>query len=543
MNDDVKFDQMADQVVTLPAAEVSRLYDTERRLMTLLGNLPGMAYRCRNDSAWTMEFVSPGCSELTGYAATDLTQGRVTYAELVCPEERERVWDDVQRAVKDRVPFQLTYRITTASGEVRWVWEQGEGVYVSDGEIEGIEGFITDVTARVQAHEKLEELVRTRTRELMTLLDISRSVVLTVELEPLLEAVFTQLSLLIDNESISIGLVDGRTLTIVASRRGEIGSRFPSSIGMQFDVDRDSSVWGKLANGETVYSPNVHGDDPVAIAYRKRVGTRLPTMYAHVCSWIATPLVVKGHFIGCLFLSSPEENHYSPHEIELLSASANQVAVAIQNAQLHERSREFAVLEERQRLARELHDSVSQALYGIGLGARTARALIDSDPARAVGPLDYVLELAEAGMAEMRALIFELRPESLATEGVVEALRKQAAALKARYRLNVVTQLDSEPDVSVEAKEALYRIAQEAMHNVIKHAQASVIDVRLACRNGDVLLEIADDGNGFDTNGSFPGHLGLTSMRERAEQLGGIVIVESSPGCGTLVQVRITNVL
>ncbi|HEU4493278.1 MAG TPA: CHASE domain-containing protein [Rubrobacteraceae bacterium] len=207
--------------------------------------------------------------------------------------------------------------------------------------------------------------------------------------------------------------------------------------------------------------------------------------------------------------------------------------IAVENARLLVEVRGKAALEERQRLARELHDSVSQALYGIALGAKTARKLLDQNPDRAADPLEYVSSLADAGLAEMRALIFELRPESLQSEGLVAALDKQAAALRARHGINVETDLCNEPDIPLEGKEALYRIAQEALHNTTKHARASRIQIRMQCSPKHVNLEICDDGIGFDPRGNFPGHLGLRSMRERIERLGGTLAVESAPGKGT----------
>jgi signal transduction histidine kinase len=190
-------------------------------------------------------------------------------------------------------------------------------------------------------------------------------------------------------------------------------------------------------------------------------------------------------------------------------------------------------------LARELHDSVSQALYGIALGAATARTLLDRDPPQAAGPLDYVRGLAEAGLAEMRALIFELRPESLETEGLVAALAKQAAAARARHELQVEADLSDEPALPPAAKEALYRIAQEALHNVVKHAGARRVTIRLASEGDAVVLEVADDGVGFAADGAFPGHLGLRSMRERAERVGGTLAIESAPGAGATVCARV----
>ena len=140
---------------------------------------------------------------------------------------------------------------------------------------------------------------------------------------------------------------------------------------------------------------------------------------------------------------------------------------------LSEQAQELASLQERQRLALELHDSVSQTLYGISLGAQTAREALESDPGEAIAPLEYVISLAEAGLAEMRALIFELRPESLASEGLITALTKQVVVLRTRYKLTVDAQLGEEPALSLERKHTLYRIAREALHNIVKHAHAS----------------------------------------------------------------------
>ena len=195
---------------------------------------------------------------------------------------------------------------------------------------------------------------------------------------------------------------------------------------------------------------------------------------------------------------------------------------------------------ERRRLARELEDAVVQAFYGIVLGAHTARSLLDRAPSEAAEPLEYVLSLAEAGLAETRALIFDLRPESLETEGLAAALTKQTAPLSARHGIAVRTDLCDGPELPLGIKDALYRIAREALHNAVKHARASRVDVRLAHQAGTVMLEVCDDGKGFDPTGSFPGHLGLRSMRERATQGGGTLQIESAPGRGTCVRAAIT---
>ena len=206
---------------------------------------------------------------------------------------------------------------------------------------------------------------------------------------------------------------------------------------------------------------------------------------------------------------------------------------------LSQQAQELAALQERQRLARELHDSVSQALYGISLGAHTAREALDSNPGEAIAPLEYVIALAGAGLTEMRALIFELRPESLATEGLITALSKQVAVLSSRYKLSVDAELGEEPTLSVEGKQALYRISQEALHNIVKHAHASTVTLRLARQDDELVFEVHDDGKGFDPTETFPGHLGLRSIQERAAQLGGTCSIESGPSQGTRLRVHI----
>jgi signal transduction histidine kinase len=187
-----------------------------------------------------------------------------------------------------------------------------------------------------------------------------------------------------------------------------------------------------------------------------------------------------------------------------------------------------------------LHDSVSQALYSIALGTHTALALLErEDPTRAAKPLEYVLSLADAALAEMRALIFELRPDALEKEGLVAALSRQAEAILARYHLAVETSFCEEPSAPLDVKEALYRIAVEAMNNAVKHARATRISLRLHAQGGIITLEVHDDGVGFDPQGEYPGHLGLRSMRERAAQIGAALEIESAPGRGAQVQVRV----
>jgi len=308
----------------------------------------------------------------------------------------------------------------------------------------------------------------------------------------------------------------------------------PVGVGTRFYVTPTDfgPVWGDTPGQPTLIS------DPDTDS---RVTPHLlPLMEKHKTQSVAfLPLHNKGRWIGLLVFRWGKPYNFNERDYRVYAALQQQTAPVVDSVRLFKQAEKLAALEERTRLARELHDSVSQALYGIGLGARTARALLAKDPARLTDPLDYILSLAEAGLTEMRALIFELRPESLEQEGIITALGKQATSVQARYAINVTTEFSDEPDLPLETKDDLYRIAREALHNAVKHAKATQVRLSLVQTPQGYQLEVADNGVGFDPNGSFPGHLGLKSMRERTASLKGTYNITSTPGQGTCITVTI----
>jgi signal transduction histidine kinase len=204
-----------------------------------------------------------------------------------------------------------------------------------------------------------------------------------------------------------------------------------------------------------------------------------------------------------------------------------------------------AALEQRQRIARDLHDSVSQSLFSLTLHARTAKRLLGRTGSGVTEPVARELEdvetLSHAALAEMRALIFELRPGGLAEEGLVAALTKHAAAISARERLAIDVQGPSDRlPLGADAEEHLYRIGQEALANVARHAHATHALVTVTNSSDTVVLEVRDDGSGFDPNVPYAGHLGLESMRGRAAEIGADIRVESDPACGTSVRIELS---
>ncbi len=208
---------------------------------------------------------------------------------------------------------------------------------------------------------------------------------------------------------------------------------------------------------------------------------------------------------------------------------------------LRRQAAELASSEERAHLARELHDSVTQALFSMTLISRSIELLLDRDPAAVPAKLASLRELQREALGEMRALIFELRPGNVEEHGLIQALRTHSASLSGRIGLPVVVEGELPERPSIATEETLYRIAQEALHNVVKHAGAREVRLDVDRVAEGVRVRVADDGRGFDPASVPDGHLGLAGMRARAERLGGTLVVDAAPGRGTTIVVVVPS--
>lgn len=253
---------------------------------------------------------------------------------------------------------------------------------------------------------------------------------------------------------------------------------------------------------------------------------------------LSLAVAARGEVLGTLhaLYAAPPGNR----EIQFWAAVTDQAASAADTARLIDQAQLQGSEQERARLARELHDSVAQALYGISLAARSARTLIEKNPVRAAESLDFALNLADGASAEMRALLFALRPDALEEGGLVPALSRLAEMLRLRYQLSVEFDAPAEPPLGSEVKGTLYRVAQEATHNAVKHARARHLALSLLPGSAGWTLRVRDDGQGFDPASTRPGSLGLKSMRERAALIGGRLTLESVPGAGTTLTLSVS---
>jgi len=265
-----------------------------------------------------------------------------------------------------------------------------------------------------------------------------------------------------------------------------------------------------------------------------------PRAHPDMVDFLGMPVIDGEEILGELFLANKRgPGGFTADDEELLRLLAAHAAIALVNARLYERSRELSIVEERNRIARELHDAVTQKLFSLRLTADAASTLLATDPldlAKAAAQLEVVRQLAAEASAELRAVVVGLRPADLAGDGLGRALRKQVELLDHVHSATIRFTGEPFPRLTPAREAAAYRIAQEALHNALRHGAPSTVLVKVSAENGTVRVEVTDDGRGFDPRSAG---LGLTSMRDRARAAGGRLDVRSRPGGGTTVRLEV----
>ncbi|MFJ8076200.1 GAF domain-containing sensor histidine kinase [Streptomyces sp. NPDC096176] len=272
-----------------------------------------------------------------------------------------------------------------------------------------------------------------------------------------------------------------------------------------------------------------------------------PSAHPDMSDFLGLPIKDGDEIMGALFLANkrcPKPDGgcgFTEDDEELLGILAQHAAIALTNARLYERSRELTIAEERSRLAHELHDAVSQKLFSLRLTAQAAAALVDRDPGRAKGELQQVAALAAEAADELRAAVVELRPAALDEDGLVNTLRTHIQVLDRAHDARVTFDTTGIRALPAAQEEALLRVAQEALHNALRHSGAESVDVVLVRSGQGAVLSVTDDGKGFEPKAVRRAgrHLGLVSMRDRAGGVGGRLTVESAPGQGTTIEMEV----
>jgi nitrate/nitrite-specific signal transduction histidine kinase len=248
------------------------------------------------------------------------------------------------------------------------------------------------------------------------------------------------------------------------------------------------------------------------------------------------PLSTKGREVGFFILGKHGLDKLSPEEVSLLSSIGKQVAVATENARLYEQAERAAITAERSRLARELHDAVTQTLFSASLIADVIPRIWKRNPEEGLQNLEELRQLTRGALAEMRTLLLEMRPESLERSDIKSLLTQLAEAFIGRVRVPVSLDIQGDCELTLEVKLVFYRVAQEALNNIAKHSGARQVELRLECQPGQLYMCIRDDGLGFEPGTLTPGHMGIAIMRERASAIGASLKIEGQPGKGTTIE-------
>jgi signal transduction histidine kinase len=375
--------------------------------------------------------------------------------------------------------------------------------------------------------ERTAELAR-RALQLETSARVSRQITSILDTEALVPSVVDLISQSFDYPYVLIYLLDGASDTLVL-RASTV------AVGEQH---RRLKVGRGSLNGTAAWT-----NEAVLVKdVSKHADYRADSEFlADTRSELVIPLRMGGRVLGTLDVQSRRLDDFSEEDVRLIQSLGDQVAISVENARLYDQTGQLAALEERSYLARELHDSVTQLLFSISLTAETARMLLDQDETRLASRLNRLQALSHQAMNEMRALIHQTRPRHEAEGGLASHLRDLAAERGKRDGQQVILRVEGERKLTARQELALFRVVQEALNNVIKHARTDTAMVTLLFTDGSALLEIEDEGVGFEPEKLGRGlpTLGLTSMRERVELLGGTLAVESAPGAGTRVRAQV----
>ena len=392
---------------------------------------------------------------------------------------------------------------------------------------------VRDVSKRIEIEQLLHERVETRTHEQATLLEISHTLASTLDLQPGL--ILDQLRKIIEYTHGGLFALEDSSLVTLAMRGTE---QLEQSLPIHIHLNTPETLVALFNRHQPIRVADVWDDDPQAHFLRSLLDDGARVLLEGMQSWMWVPLAVKGRIIGGVGVAHEKRNYFTPHHADLALSVANQAAITMINAELYGQAQELAVLEERQRLARNLHDAVNQSLFSAGLIAEVLPRLWDRDQQEARHSLEDLRRLTRGAMAEMRALLAELRPSTLTDSDLGDLLRLLGNALEGRVNLPVAVAVSGEFVLPAQVQVAFYRICQEALNNVAKHAKANQVEINLKQEETVIELLIRDDGQGFDTEQSFSGHYGLSMMRERAEAAGLLLSVTSQTGHGTELTIR-----
>jgi PAS domain S-box-containing protein len=457
--------------------------------------------------------------ELIGYS----------FMPFIPEEDRGFVWEGIASLSSENPVATHEHRVVRPDGEIGWQQWTNRAIFDKEDCVAEFQAVGRDITDRVRAEQALLE----RNRELTLLNRAGQALSSTLDLDRVLVTVLEEVCCLLGVTACSVWLTDPDTGELVCRQVTEPSSEVVR--GWRLAPGEGIAGW-VACRGKSLIVPDAQADERHFKGVDQKTGLETRSL-------LTIPLRVRRDVIGVIQVIDAEIDRFSSTDLRLVEALASAAAIAIENARLYAWNRRLAVEQERHRLARELHDTVTQSLYSIGMAAQTLLKLLGQAQTHSSivrDPVEHILRLSRSALTEMREQLYDLHPTALADKGLVEALAQHCDLLREQYALTIELTADSEPAVSTGRREGLYYIAREALWNVVKHAGATHVDISLTTESDHVELSIVDDGNGFDpTIYAREKTVGLRNMEERARLLGGIFDLKSRPGRGTWVSVRI----
>ncbi|MDR3576037.1 MAG: PAS domain S-box protein [Anaerolineaceae bacterium] len=395
-------------------------------------------------------------------------------------------------------------------------------------------GIVRDISKRIKAEQQLRRRVEIRSQEQDRLLEISHTLASTLEFQPGL--ILDQLREIIEYTHGGLFALEDSALVTLAMRGTP---KLEQSTPIRIHLDGPETLAALFNGHRPICIADVWSDTPQAQFLRSLLDDGAAVLLEGMQSWMWVPLALRGRIIGGMGVAETRKNYFTVHHADLALSVANQAAIAMVNAELYGRAQALATLQERQRLAQDLHDAVSQSLFSAGLIAEVLPRLWERDPQEARRSLEDLRRLTRGALAEMRALLAELRPTTLTDTELGDLLMLLGNAFTGRTNIPVIVKVTGQGSLPAETQVAFYRICQETLNNITKHAKASQVEIELSHAPAGLKLNIRDNGCGFVTSELVPsGHYGLGMMRERAEAIGAVLTVTSQPGQGTEIAVE-----
>ncbi|NLX08753.1 MAG: PAS domain S-box protein [Chloroflexi bacterium] len=461
--------------------------------------------------------------DIIGYTREELLA--LTFQTITYPDDLDEDLANVDRLLRGDVSrYTLEKRYIHKNGQPVWV---NLTVSLASDRLGQPQYFIM-VVEDIGKRKRVEQAEREQRILAEALRDSAIALNSTLNLSEVLDRILANIERVVPHDAAEIMLIENNQAHIVRSR-GYAESELADDLDtLHFPINKVSNLQYMIETRQPLIIPDIR-------AYQHWIETRISTTQRWR-SYTGVPIHVKNEVIGFINLASVTPNFFTPVHADRLQAFAVEAAIAIHNAQLYEQAKELAVLEERQRLARDLHDSVSQALFSASIIAESLPRLWQRDATKALQHLEQLRLLNRSALAEMRSLLLELRPDHLLRLNLADQLRQLAQAMQGRKRMSMSLNIDDKHSVPPDVQLALYRIAQEALNNIIKHTRATSVAIDYISGVEQVELRIADNGKGFDLEHTPPG-LGLDSMRERAAKIGAQLEFSTGAGQGTQVHV------